>query len=329
MKAAVLYGKHDLKIEDIPVPEPGNGFRLVKVSFCGICGTDVHLYNGDEGSVKLIPGTVPGHELSGTLADTGEKVTVDPNYYCGKCSACLSQKPHYCENIFNTGVTVNGGFAEYVLAHESQIHRIPGHLKLEDASFSEPVSCCLHGINLLNLKRNDRVLITGAGPIGLIMLQIAKASGISHIAVSEPVENKRKLAVSLGADSVYNSNLITPGQLRKCSYNKIIECSGNIIAAKTAVEVCAPTGTIMFFGLTHPEDELSIKPFELFKRELTLMASYINPKTMPDAVEIISDGRIRVSPLISEIISLEQLPHYLSNASEMLKKGKVLVKFEE
>lgn len=329
MKAAVLYGKHDLRIEDIPIPNPGKGFRLVKVAYCGICGTDVHLYNGDEGSVRLIPGTVPGHELSGTLAKTGQPVTVDPNYYCGHCSSCLSGKPHYCENIFNTGVTVNGGFAEYVLAHESQIHYIPSHVGLKDASFAEPVSCCMHGIDLLDLKKSDRILITGAGTIGLIMLQIAKSSGVSHIAVSEPIENKRVLAVSLGADSVFNSDKITEEQLIKCRYNKIIECSGNINAVKTVVEVCDSTGTIMFFGLTHPEDEISIKPFELFKRELTLKASYINPKTMPRAVEMIADGKISVNPLVTEIISIDELPYFLSNSSDKLKNGKVLVCFDD
>lgn len=329
MKAAVLYGKYDLKIKDIPIPKAGNGFHLVKVAYCGICGTDVHLYDGDEGSVKLIPGTVPGHELSGTLVDTGEPVVIDPNYYCGRCSACLSGKPHYCENIFNTGVTVNGGFAEYVLAHESQIHYIPGHLNLRDAAFAEPVSCCLHGIDLIDLKKSDRVLIIGAGTIGLIMLQAVKAFGVSHAAISEPIENKRKLAVTLGADSVFDSKIITSEQLIKCRYNKIIECSGNIIAAKTAIEVCDSTGTIMFFGLTHPGDEISVKPFELFKRELTLMASYINPKTMPRAIEMIADKKIKASPLVAEIITIDQLPDYLSDSSDKLKKGKVLVSFDD
>ena len=326
MKAAVLYGKHDLRIEDLPIPVKRDCYRLVKVAYCGICGTDVHLYEGDEGSVKLIPGTVPGHELSGTLVDTGEAVTVDPNYFCGNCDSCLSGNPHYCENIFNTGVTVNGGFAEYVLAHESQIHKIPGRISLEDASFSEPVSCCLHGADLTDLKKSDRVLITGAGTIGLIMLQICSAAGVSHIAVSEPVEAKRKKAINLGANSVFDSKVVTGEKLRKCSFNKVIECSGNINAVKTALNCCADTGTVMLFGLTRPDETLEIKPFDLFKREMTIKASYINPSTIPNAIKMIADGTVLVSPLVSDIISLDELPSYLADSKDKLGNGKILVK---
>ncbi len=326
MKAAVLYSKHDIRIEDIPVPEKQKDYHLVKVSYCGICGTDVHLYNGDEGSVKMVPKTVPGHELSGTLVETGEKVTVDPNYYCGECSNCIAGNPHYCENIFNTGVTVNGGFTEYVLAHESQIHKIPDNVSLEAAAFAEPISCCIHGADLTGLDSSDRVLILGAGTIGLIMLQLCIAAGADYISVTEPVEGKRINALKLGADSVFDTNVITVEKLKKCNFNKVIECSGNINAVKTAIEVCANTGIIMLFGLTHPESEITIKPFDLFKRELTIKASYINPLTMSRAVKMLSNQKIDVQPLISEVITLNELPAYLSDSKSKLRKGKVLVK---
>lgn len=326
MKAAVLYSKHDIRLEDIPIPEKRNDYQLVKVAYCGICGTDVHLYDGDEGSVKMIPKTVPGHELSGTLVETGVKVTVDPNYYCKECLNCIAGKPHYCENIFNTGVTVNGGFAVYVLAHKSQVHRIPDNASLEEAAFAEPISCCIHGVDLAEINSSDRVLILGAGTIGLIMLQLCTAAGANYISVVEPVERKRANALKLGADSVFDTNIITAEKLKKCNFNKIIECSGNIDAVKTAVEVCANTGTVMLFGLTHPESEIIIKPFDLFKREITIKASYINPLTMSRAVEILSNNKIDVRPLISEIITLNELPAYLSDSKNKLRKGKVLVK---
>jgi 2-desacetyl-2-hydroxyethyl bacteriochlorophyllide A dehydrogenase len=329
MKAAVLYGKHDLRIEDIPRPEEDDDNLVVKVAYCGICGTDVHLFEGEEGSVKLVPGTVPGHELSGTLLGTGEKVVIDPNYYCGKCGQCLAGKPHYCENIFNTGVTVNGGFAEYVKAHKSQIHRIPDHVPLESAAFAEPVSCCLHGVRLTEVGPGDRILITGAGTIGLIMLRLCTAMNASYIAVSEPVDSKRKTALSLGADAVFNSKTVTSHELQKCGFNKIIECSGNLSAVKTAIDSCAVTGTAMLFGLTGPDDEIAVKPFELFKRELTIKASYINPYTMADAIRLISEGKVKTEKLVSGIIRLEQLPSVLLEHEKQLKDGKVLVKFDD
>lgn len=325
MKAAVLYKKYNLEIVDIPIPNPGPEEVLVKVAFCGICGTDVHLFEGDEGSVKLVPGTVPGHELSGIDKETGEKVVVDPNYYCGVCSKCLEGKYHYCENIYNTGVTVNGGFAEYVVAHKTQVHTVPEHVSLEAASFAEPVSCCLHGARLTNIQSKDRVLITGAGTIGLIMLQICKKMGVSYIAVSEPVEYKREIALNLGADAVFNSKIISDEKLHKCDFNKVIECSGNHAAVETALNTCANCGTVMLFGLTKPEFEVMIKPFDLFKRELTIKASYINPGTMDEAVQMISDGSVSTLELINSVITLEELPDTLLRAHELMSKGKILV----
>jgi len=324
MKAAVLYKKHDIRIEELPVPTEDKNHLLVKVAYCGICGTDVHLYEGDEGSVKLVPGTVPGHELSGTLAKTGEKVVVDPNYYCGKCTACLKGKFHYCENIFNTGVTENGGFAEYVIAHKSQIHKVPEHVSLKSASFAEPVSCCLHGAELTDINPEDRVLITGAGTIGLIMLQICRSMGASFTAVSEPVESKRRKALSLGADSVFDSTKIQDTDLHKCNFNKVIECSGNHKAVETAIAACADTGTVMLFGLTKPDFALTIKPFDLFKRELTIKASYINPGTMSRAVDMISNGTVKTAALIAEVIGIEELPEYLGDNGKLVQ-GKILV----
>lgn len=327
MKAAVLYSKHDIRLEDIPIPEKQNNYHLVKVAYCGICGTDVHLYDGDEGSVKMVQKTVPGHELSGTLVATGEKVTVDPNYYCGECQSCITGKPHYCENIFNTGVTVNGGFAEFVLAHKSQIHKIPDNVSLEDAAFAEPISCCIHGADLTELVSSDRVLILGAGTIGLIMLQLCTSAGVNYISVTEPVEKKRDNALKLGANSVFDTSVITIEKLKKCNFNKVIECSGNINAVKTALEVCADTGTVMLFGLTQPDAEITIKPFDLFKREITIKASYINPLTMSRAVEMLSTKKMDVQPLVSEIITLNDLPSFLSDSKRKLRNGKVLVKF--
>ncbi len=326
MKAAILHDKYNLEITDLPVPQPNVDQMLVKVAYCGICGTDVHLFEGDEGSVKLVPGTVPGHELSGTIAGSDQKVVVDPNYYCGQCSACLDGRYHYCENIFNTGVTVNGGFAEYVVVHKTQVHNIPAHVPLTEASFAEPISCCIHGANLTEIAETDRILITGAGTIGLLMLQICRNIGASYIAVSEPVDAKRKLALDLGANAVFNSNSVSNDQLYKCGFNKVIECSGNHRAVETALSVCANCGIVMLFGLTKPDFEMKIKPFELFKRELTIKASYINPGTMTKAIELIADGRIRTTNLVASIIELDQLPMVLADAHKQLENGKILVK---
>ncbi|MBN2558020.1 MAG: zinc-binding dehydrogenase, partial [Clostridia bacterium] len=215
-----------------------------------------------------------------------------------------------------------------VIAHESQVHSVPDIVSLEDAAYAEPISCCLHGADLANIKPGDRVLITGGGTIGLLMLQICRHMGASFTAVSEPMGQKRTLALSLGADSVFDSSIIDADKLRKCNFNKVIECSGSIDAVRTAIDSCQATGTVMLFGLTKPDDEISVRPFDLFKRELTIKASYINPGTMTRALDLLALGKIKTAPLTGGTIALDELPRTLANSSETLKNGKIFVDFE-
>ncbi|MBN2852619.1 MAG: alcohol dehydrogenase catalytic domain-containing protein [Clostridia bacterium] len=321
MKAAVLYKKHDLRIENLPMPVPAGNQVLIKTAFCGVCGTDVHLFNGDEGSVKMTPMTIPGHELSGINMLTNEKVVVDPNYYCGKCEECLAGRPHYCRNMKNTGVNSNGGFADYLVAEQSQIHVLPTGITLEEACFLEPISCCLHGLNKIMIDKNDHVLIIGGGTIGLLMLQLSIFLGASRTAVVELVNSKRDLALVLGADEVYED----VSEIRNHKFNKVIECIGLKKTCEDAISICANTGHVLLFGLTEPEETISIRPFDLFKRDLTVTSSYINPYTIEEAIKVMSTGKIRTAPLIGQILPLENLEEVLKD-SKLRQDGKVLIK---
>jgi len=321
MKAAVLYKKHDLRIENLALPIPSKDEILIKTSFCGVCGTDVHLYNGDEGSVKMIPLTIPGHEISGINVKTNEKVVVDPNYYCNTCNECINQRPHYCENMKNTGVNINGGFAQYLIAHKSQVHVIPSNISLEEASFAEPISCCLHGLNKINITNKDKVLIIGGGTIGLLMLQLCKYYNAQIVDVVDIVKNKKQLALELGANNVYS----TINEVNNIKYNKVIECVGKKQTCIDAINICANTGHVLLFGLTKPEEKIFIKPFDLFKRDITITSSYINPFTIKKALEILKTRKIKITPLIDKVIPLDDLGEILSN-NTLRQNGKVLVK---
>jgi len=321
MKAAVLYKKHDLKIENLPIPIPNENEVLIKTSYCGVCGTDVHLYNGDEGSVKMTPLTIPGHEISGILVKTHEKVVVDPNYYCNTCFECINNRPHYCENMKNTGVNIDGGFAQYLIADKSQVHIIPQNVSLEEASFAEPISCCLHGLDKININSSDNVLIIGGGTIGLLMLQLCKYFKVKSVGVVEIVENKRKTAALLGAEKVYNNVHDIKGE----SYNKVIECVGLKQTCIEAIKVCANTGHVLFFGLTKPKEKIFINPFDLFKRDITITSSYINPYTIKKALAILETKAINIAPLIGNIYKLDKLKDVLEN-SDLRKNGKILIK---
>ena len=210
MKAAVFYGKNDLRVEERDVPEIGRNDVLVRVHACGICGTDVHIFCGDEGAAPTPENTVLGHEFAGEVvkvgtdvksAALGDKVCVDPNKLCGSCEFCRRGIGHFCTDITGIGTTVDGGFAEYCAVPASQVYKVADSLSFEQAAMTEPVSCCLHGIELCNIKCGDTVMVIGCGMIGLIMLQLARLSGAANIIAIEPIKEKREQALKLGADT--------------------------------------------------------------------------------------------------------------------------------
>lgn len=340
MKAAVFYGKHDLRIEELPKPEPGPGQVLVRVHFCGICGTDVHIFEGDEGAAKSPAGTVLGHEFAGEIAavgagvsayQVGDRVCIDPNELCGQCDYCRGGIGHYCTHMNGYGTTVHGGFAEYCVVPISQVYRIPDHLSFAQAAMAEPVACCIHGIDMCEIKPGDTVAVFGAGMIGLIMLQLAKLSGAATLVSIEPIAEKRELARRLGADLTIDPITENVAEVLKAHQiervQTVIECVGRTDTIEQAIAIAGPKAVVMMFGLTKPDDEISVKPFDLFKREVVLKASYINPYTQKRAVSLISSGKIDVSTMICDTISLEELPDVLADAKRR-SRGKYLVSME-
>lgn len=337
MKAAVFYGKNNIKIEDIEIPKPGKGEVLIKVMACGICGTDVHIYNGDEGAAQTPAGTVLGHEFSGRAVQVGEGVTevnigdricVDPNKLCNKCYYCRSGIGHFCENIIGIGTNVNGGFAEYCVVPQSQVYKIGDNTSFECAAMAEPVACCIHGIDMCNISCSDTVAIIGGGMIGLIMLQLAKLAGAAKLILLEPIKKKHELAYKLGADLCIDplhenvqKLLSESGILR---INTVIECVGSTQTMKQAVELAGKKSTVMLFGLTKPYDEIGIKPFEIFKKELVLKASFINPYTQQRAIDLIDSGKIDVSSMIYKTAGIEELPEILSDTAKRFN-GKIII----
>lgn len=340
MKAAVFYEKNILKIEDFPKPVPKHGEVLVKVMACGICGTDIHIFNGDEGAATTPFGTVLGHEFSGIVEQLGEgvsgfsvgdRVCIDPNKLCGECDYCKSGIGHFCENMIGIGTTVNGGFSEYCAVPTSQLYKFPDTLSFEAAAMTEPVACCLHGTDMCNISAGDTVAIIGGGMIGLIMLQLAKLSGAGKIIMVEPVAEKLLLAEKLGADICINplkesvSDVIKNNKIDRVS--AVIECVGKTSTIEQAIQIAGKKSIVMMFGLTAPNDTITVKPFELFKKEITLKSSFINPYTQKRALELIINHKIDVTSMLYSVENLEKLPDILSDAS-LRSKGKFIIKPE-
>lgn len=337
MKAAVFYGKRDLRIEEVKKPVPGYGEVLVKVHACGVCGTDVHIYEGDEGAAPSPAGTVLGHEFSGEAVEIGEgvkrikvgdRVCADPNKLCGKCEYCRNGIGHFCENMIGIGTTVNGGFAEYCTIPEEQAYLISDRLTFEEAAMAEPVACCLHGIDMCEIHPGDTVAVFGMGMIGLLMLQLARISGAAKTIAIEPVEVKRKQAVKLGADIVIDpigqdiKQVLAENHITRI--HTVIECVGRTDSMKQALEIAGKKSVIMLFGLTRPQEELAVKPFELFRKEITLKASFINPYTQQRAISLIESGKIDVKSMIYKVVPLEELNKVLEDGT-MRSQGKIII----
>ncbi len=337
MKSAVFYGKHDIRIEEQPVPVLRQDEVLIRVKACGICGTDVHIFEGDKGAAAVTPPTILGHEFSGVVEAVGEAVTrckpgdrvcVDPNCYCGNCRPCRDGMVHFCEHMIGYGTTVNGGFAEFCAVRERQVYLLGDNTTFEQGAMTEPVACCLHGMDLCGIKPGHHVAVIGGGMIGLIMLQLARLSGAARVALLEPVEGKRKAAQKLGADICINPLEEDAGAaLQKAGMDHldtVIECVGLPSTMAQAIQLAGYGATVMMFGLTKPDDTIPLKPFEIFQKEITLKASYINPCTQRRALDLIDSGRLDVSSMVCRTISLRELPDILREPA-LRAKGKYLV----
>ncbi len=337
LKAGVFYKANDLRVEETAKPTPKSDEVLIKVKACGICGTDVHIFKGDKGCFPTPAGTVLGHEFAGIVEEVGgdvrdikvgDRVCVDPNKLCNDCYYCKSGIGHFCENMIGIGTSVNGGFAEFCAVPQSQVYKIADTTTYEMAAMTEPVACCVHGIDMCEISCGDTVAVIGGGMIGMIMLQLAKISGAGKLIMIEPVASKREIAKKLGADITIDpikenvKEVLSDNGVTRISV--VIECVGKTSTIEQAIDIAGKKSVVMMFGLTAPEDTISVKPFEIFQKEIVLKASFINPYTQKRALSLIDGHRIDVSSIVYACEPLEKLPQILADDS-MRAKGKFII----
>ncbi|MHA2224075.1 MAG: alcohol dehydrogenase catalytic domain-containing protein [Candidatus Hodarchaeales archaeon] len=327
MKAAVIHQPRSISFMNQEIPQLGKFEILVKVAYCGICGTDIHIYEGKVPQAKYP--IIAGHEFSGVIVDKGlkvdtvnigDKVAINPNLSCkdfihelgNLCYYCEKYRPHFCINWQALGVTHNGGFAEYVKCPCTSVVKISPNVSLKEATFMEPIACCLHGLNKVHISDNDTILIIGAGPIGLLMTSLIKSISNPHIIVSEIKESRRKLALQVGADLVIDpssSSLadIVSKETHNYGVDISIEAVGGLETSIEAIKLLNKGGRALLFGVSKPTEKMSLNLFDLYNRELSLFGSFTNPHENVQAMELLERKIIKPKILISHFFSLEKL----------------------
>ncbi|RVU97205.1 L-threonine dehydrogenase [Coriobacteriales bacterium OH1046] len=329
MKAGFYLGNHTYAVQEIPDRGPESDEVKIRVAWCGVCGTDVHKFQGKNGASIVIPPIILGHECSGTVVEVGpecrhfkpgDRVACDPSYGCGKCEWCQKGFPNFCE----TRHGVAKGFADYVFPPEQNVYHIADSLDLEAAALAEPLSCAIHGLDLLHMQSGTTVVLYGMGAVGSLMLQIVMLRGPAEVIVIEREPAKRKLALELGATSAVCDSEIEAISKKK-NFDYVIECIGLHSTMEQAIHVAGKNAKILLFGLGDPEKPISFNQFEAYTKELSIYTSYLNPHTTGRAIRLLESGQINTRRIISAELSLEEVGAELKTL-ENVRKGKVMVR---
>lgn len=337
MESAVFYGKQDIRVVEREMPKISSEEVLIKVMACGVCGSDLHIYEGAQGSTTTVPPLIQGHEFSGIVTEIGDAVTnckvgdrvcIDPADNCGECYYCASGMMSHCDYMRAIGTNVDGGFSQYCKVKSRLIHHLEEDVTFIEGAMAEPLACCINGIDRSQIKAGDNVVIYGGGTIGLLMLQLVKLKGASKVALIEPVEERREIALKLGADVVINpleQNVKETLQTNKILHIRVvIECCGLKKTSEEAIEIVDKQGTVVLFAVTALDAVLNLKSYMIFQKEVTICGSFCSPYTMARAVALINAHRIDVTSMLGGVEPLKGVAEILANAKKRAK-GKFII----
>ena len=317
MIAAVLHGPGDLRIEDRPLPQPNDDDVTIRVRFCGICGTDLHYWDGWQFDAWLPSHAepwVPGHEFTGSVVAVGDavsdltpgrQVVVDPWTPCGACPACARGLANFCQD--RGARTSSGAWAEYVVVDHHNVTPLPEHLDPKLATLTEPLACVLRGFDRITPRAGDHVLITGAGPIGLLALRVAKHMGAAHVIASEPQAARREVLARLGADTILDPTADdVPDAVRDLTRgfgaDLSIETSGANSGFQTCLEGVRDSGTVLVLSVGNPAATFELRLFDFFAHELRIVGSNTRLNTFGRALDLLPS--LGLEPIITHQLPL-------------------------
>ncbi|MFB9867448.1 Zn-dependent oxidoreductase [Vreelandella sulfidaeris] len=318
MKAFQVNAPHDYQVADVEAPTAAAGEVLVRVAFAGICGSDMHIIHGDNAFVRFP--RITGHEFAGVVEAVGEKaqsvavgdrVCVDPVISCGECYPCRIGRPNVCSSLEVIGVHRNGGFEEFVAVPAANVHRLPDHIGLDAAALVEPYTIAANVLDRMQPHPGDRLMILGAGVIGMTILQMARALGINDVIVTDVINERLAVAKELGATHVFNSHeqdvekevlALTQGE----GVPLIADAACIPALLPQMLRLASPAGRIGLLGFSvQPSDLVQL---EVIKKELTLVGSRLNNRKFPEVFKLMASGQLDPLALVSHRLSLSEMP---------------------
>lgn len=353
MRAAVVYGTEDVRVEDVEVKEVLPNQAKVEVEWAGICGSDLHIYTHFEAGLVPIDAPHPlsgqkapltmGHEFAGIVREVGaevtnvkvgDRVTVEPIYYCGKCRECMEGNYQVCRNsnAAFVGIVSDGGFAEFCVTEADKLHILPDNVTMEEGALVEPTAVAYHGIIESGLQVGQTVLITGAGPIGLLTAQCALAAGATKIFVSDVSEERLAIAKKMGATHVLNPTKVDVvatvlAETNGDGVDVTFEAAGVQATLNTAVSATKRKGCVLILALFMAPVEISM--FEALVKELTIKPTLAYANEFPQVIDMMATKRINVEQVITNRTQLEQIvPDGIRKLLDDKSEAKILVKMK-
>ena len=321
MRAARLHGPRDVRVDDVPAPTPAQGEVLLRVRAVSICASDCRMYwDGHAGGVTPDHPMIQGHEFSGDIVGHGEgvegprvgaRVAVEPSWHCGDCDMCRAGYTNVCRNIvFPSFPNRDGALAETIACPAHAVCEIPDHVSYIAGALVEPLGVGMHAVRLAAVEPTDRLIILGAGAIGISALMVAKLQGIQQVTVVEPVEGRRELASCLGASATASSTK----ELLDAEAEVIVECAGEGAAVEQALRLARPEGRVVVVGIPHPE-RISFEANVPRRHELTLIFARRSRDTLHEAVSLIASGKLDVAGWPVRTFTLDQTAEAIEAAA--------------
>lgn len=320
MRVAELTNPQTIQIGERECPTVQRDEVLVSVRACGVCMTDYHMYSG---TFEVDFPTVPGHESAGEIVETGDevaryevgqRVAVNPSIPCNECRFCKSGSENLCTSLTSLGGAaeniIDGAFAEYVRVPAQNIEAIDD-LSYREAAFAEPLGCCVQGVDQLDPTSGDTAVLVGAGPIGLLLLQLLRLQGVGPVVVSEPMVERRELAAELGADYTVDplsEDLEEVVAARTDGVDLAVEAVGRPDTIEQAMDLTGPGGRTLVFGVPPEDATIEVSPFDVFYDELELVGTYsLTPGTFARAITLLETDRIDVESLVTDEYTLDEI----------------------